>query len=56
VSRELLDKIFGCIEEEMLHKKNTVEEALQKALTNTTIRRPGTPWDKKQSNDGDEDK
>ena len=28
-------------------KSDSVEEALKKALANTTPERPGTPWDKK---------
>jgi hypothetical protein len=31
-----------------------VEEALRKALDNTTIERPGTPWDGEDEDDGDE--
>jgi hypothetical protein len=42
----LLDKLTANLEP-VKEKSDTVEEALKKALDNTTPERPGTPWDKK---------
>ena len=42
----LLDKLVANIEP-VKEKSDSVEEALAKALENTTPERPGTPWDKK---------
>lgn len=49
----LLDKLFDNVEP-VKKKSDSLEEALEEALENTTPERPGTPWDKKRSWDNKE--
>jgi len=50
---KLIDQIFDKIVEEEIPRGRSVEEALQKALDNTTVERPGLPWEEIRDKDAE---